>query len=118
MFVLRRATARGLFQRQQALSLTRLLSSEQHIDDSLSSVLREIKLKIENASTQSKDADFNKKQDIPGVKSAGQKLVLKFTCTNEPSNVPPGDERRTHLKVISSKSYETGNKTDCRCSLL
>ena len=44
----------------------------------------------------------------PGVKTAGPKMLLRFTCTNAGPDAPPPGTVRTHTKTISKKAYEEG----------
>ena len=71
-------------------------------DSALSSALASVAARI-------KQADPSAAELPPGVRSAGAKMILRFTCTNEGAGAPePGTVDRTQTKTISKHAYENG----------
>lgn len=46
--------------------------------------------------------------EIPGVRTSGPKMVIRFTCTHAPCVETSTEEERTTTRLISKKSYEQG----------
>ena len=46
-------------------------------------------------------------EGIPGMRTPGPKMLLRFTCTHEDCTAEPGVDRTT-TKIISKGSYEKG----------
>ena len=76
-------------------------SSSSSVDDSLRAALSRVADAVKERDTRAQVLD----EDIPGVRSAGPKMVLRFTCTHERPDAP---EERTTTKLISKGSYESG----------
>lgn len=76
------------------------------VDDLLKATLSRVALRVKqqnpNAVIQETPAE------IPGVRSAGPKMVLRFTCTHGPCVEQSTEDQRTTTRLISKRSYETG----------
>lgn len=87
-----RATAPAVVRR------ARLASSSSAVDDALRAALARVAESVAQQDPLAKQLDSEK---IPGVRTAGPKMLLRFTCTHDGCG-------RTTSKIISKNSYENG----------
>uniref|UniRef100_A0A7S0LS43 DNL-type domain-containing protein n=1 Tax=Coccolithus braarudii TaxID=221442 RepID=A0A7S0LS43_9EUKA len=78
-------------------------SSDEALSAALSHILQRVRDTDGGATVLPSDSDSS---SIPGVRSRGPKMVLRFTCTNEHSEA--ADHERVNTKLISKASYERG----------
>mmetsp|Transcript_17823 Transcript_17823/g.53794 ORF Transcript_17823/g.53794 Transcript_17823/m.53794 type:complete len:162 (+) Transcript_17823:214-699(+) len=87
------------------------------IDSALANALRQATRRIQQAdpsatvmtTTESPNVDRGDGWDTsaaPGVRTQGEKMLLRFTCTHDPCDAS-GEDRVT-IKTISKNSYENG----------
>tara|TARA_B110000208_G_scaffold146901_2_gene177257 strand:- start:196 stop:576 length:381 start_codon:yes stop_codon:yes gene_type:complete len=74
----------------------------------MADVARQIKERESGAAATVVAAAAAEVAATPGVQSPGDKMVLGFTCSYEDSPHSADAPERTHRRVISKKSYETG----------
>mmetsp|Transcript_17824 Transcript_17824/g.53798 ORF Transcript_17824/g.53798 Transcript_17824/m.53798 type:complete len:168 (+) Transcript_17824:214-717(+) len=98
------------------------------IDSALANALRQATRRIQQAdpsatvmtTTESPNVDRGDGWDTsaaPGVRTQGEKMLLRFTCTHDPCDAS-GEDRVT-IKTISKNSYENGVVVvKCRCEQL
>ena len=77
-------------------------------DDRLAVVMADVKRQLEARSVGAADYASNNPSEVPGVQTPGEKMVLGFTCSYAESPIAAGAPERTHRRIISKKSYETG----------
>ena len=74
------------------------------VDDSL----REALARVAERVRQNDSGATVSAAEIPGVRTAGPKMVLRFTCTHKPCEAESTEEERTTTRLISKHSYERG----------
>ena len=83
-----------------SLRLVRRLCSSSKVDDNLTSVLSRVAQSIRTADAA---VATNDTSAIPGVKTEGPKMLLRFTCSFDGC-----EEKPTIARIISKASYEKG----------
>ncbi|KAL1514591.1 hypothetical protein AB1Y20_003685 [Prymnesium parvum] len=73
------------------------------VDEALRSVLSRVAERVQKA-----DPRAELQAEIPGVRTPGPKMILRFTCTHPPCVEESSEEERTTTRLISKKSYEQG----------
>ena len=73
-------------------------SCSSSVDDALKSALAQVARRVQQADPAAQPID-----QVPGVRSAGPKMILRFTCAHEACEEGP-----TLTRVISKRSYESG----------
>ena len=93
-------------------SLSRSTRSYCSVDDSLRAALARVAERVRQADPaaelQDPAAEVQGVDSIPGVRTAGPKMILRFTCTHPPCAATTSEEERTTTRLISKHSYEKG----------
>ena len=77
-------------------------------DDRLAMVMADVKRQLDARAVVAADVAVDAPAAVPGVRTPGDKMVLGFTCSYADSPIAADAPERTHQRVISKKSYETG----------
>ena len=80
------------------------------VDDQLKAALAKVAEAVARQDPAARTlADGVASGEITGAtRTAGPKMILRFTCTHEDCMVPAEDDRRITTKIISKGSYEKG----------
>ena len=86
-------------------------SSSSDVDNALRNALARVADSVAAKDPLAKKIGESEKLDedegIPGMRTPGPKMLLRFTCTHEDCTAEPGVDRTT-TKIISKGSYEKG----------
>ena len=88
---------------------------ERALSEALSRVAAAVK-KADPESALCEHGDASVSESLPGVRTPGAKLVLRFECTHSPCD--SDDDQRVTTKVISKRSYEQGVRRACDMAAL
>jgi hypothetical protein len=78
-------------------------SGSSSVDDALRAALSRVANSVEQKDPLSRQLDG---EQIPGVRTAGPKMLLRFTCTH--GDCTADGEDRITTKIISKNSYDNG----------
>ena len=108
---------------RSCLALTTRRRGNSSIDDALRTALQRVREQVDVAdpsartiAAEDRGGNISSIAGLPGVRTAGPKMVLRFTCTYKWSDAP--DDQRTTTKVISRRSYEHGKCMLCPAFLV
>ena len=89
------------------------------VDDSLKAALRSVAERMQQADpsavVQTTPGQAATEAEIPGVRTPGPKMILRFTCTH--GECGKEEEERITTRIISKKSYEQGEHCLWNCTI-